>query len=302
MASFGENLRRERELRGITLGELANATKVGTRHLEALERNQFHRLPGGIFNRGFVRAVARYMKLDEDFWISEYARAAGEEPEVLAHYVKAPPRAAPTGHRRSVLSFVALLVLFAVGTYVVHDLRVRRAAEAAQAGPPAPIQSGHLNTSGDENSGAQQPGRLGAVPAANASPSSSTASEQPPTAPEQRAGEAAPPAPRPSALVGEAQSAAQPAHLGAGTELRLQVDVVEASWVRVAVDDKVRYEGRVQPGEPRRFRGSRRFEVSTRNASAVVLTLNGETLPPLGQPGEERTVVLTAQDLKPAPR
>jgi hypothetical protein len=78
--------------------------------------------------------------------------------------------------------------------------------------------------------------------------------------------------------------------------------VVEEAWVRVAVDDQVRYEGRVKPGEPRRFRGSRRFEVSTRNASAVVLTLNGETLPPLGQPGEERTVVLTSQDLKPAPR
>ncbi len=299
MASFGENLRRERELRGITLGELANATKVGTRHLEALERNQFHRLPGGIFNRGFVRAVARYMKLDEDFWISEYARAAGEEPEVLAHYIKEPLRAAPAGHRRSALSFVALLVLFAVGAYVVHDLRVRRAAEAAQAANAGP----HLNAPGDESAGAQRPGRLGAGPnAASTAPSSSTASEQAPTAPEPALAGPAALAPHPSALAGDAESATQPAHLGAGAELRLQVDVVEESWVRVAVDDQVRYEGRVQPGEPRRFRGSRRFEVSTRNASAVVLTLNGETLPPLGLPGEERTVVLTAQDLKPSPR
>jgi cytoskeletal protein RodZ len=301
MASFGENLRRERELRGITLGELANATKVGVRHIEALERNQFHRLPGGIFNRGFVRAIARYMKLDEDFWISEYARAAGEEPEVLAHYVKETPRAAPAGHRRSALSFVALLVLFAVGAYVVHDLRMRRAAEAAQAADAAPLRNAPAGTS----QSTQQPGHFGAGPAAlNAVDSSSAA-----TTPEPQPGEAAP---HPNALAGESEGSQQPGHLGAGAaetgtaaapaDLRLQIDVVEDAWVRVAVDDQVRYEGRVKPGEPRRFRGSRRFEVSTRNASAVVLTLNGETLPPLGQPGEERTVVLTAQDLKPAPR
>jgi cytoskeletal protein RodZ len=301
MASFGENLRRERELRGITLGELANATKVGVRHIEALERNQFHRLPGGIFNRGFVRAIARYMKLDEDFWISEYARAAGEEPEVLARYVKETPTAASPGHRRSALSFVALLVLFAVGAYVVHDLRMRRAAEAAQAADAAPLRNAPAGTS----QSTQQPGHFGAGPAAlNAVDSSSAA-----TTPEPQPGEAVS---HPNALAGESEGSQQPGHLGAGAaetgtaaapaDLRLQIDVVEDAWVRVAVDDQVRYEGRVKPGEPRRFRGSRRFEVSTRNASAVVLTLNGETLPPLGQPGEERTVVLTAQDLKPAPR
>ena len=269
MASFGENLRRERELRGITLNELANSTKVGVRQLEALERNQFHRLPGGIFNRGFVRAVARYMKLDEAFWITEYARAAGEEPEVLAHYVKETPPPATAARRRSAWSFAALLVLFAVGAYVVHDLRVRRAAEAAptQAAPPPVVQT--------------------------AVDSSST-----PPAPEPRPSETAlvPVATVPAAP--DTLTAAEPAP----ADLRLQVDVVEEAWVRVTVDDQVRYEGRVQPGEPRRFRGTRRFEVSTRNASAVVLTLNGETLPPLGQPGEERTVHLTARDLKPAPR
>jgi cytoskeletal protein RodZ len=299
MASFGENLRRERELRGITLGELANATKVGVRHIEALERNQFHRLPGGIFNRGFVRAIARYMKLDEDFWISEYARAAGEEPEVVARYVKAPPQPAPVGHRRSALSFVALLALFAVGAYVVHDLRMRRAAEAAQAADAAP----HRNAPAGTNQSTQQPGHFGAGPTALNAVDSTT------TTPEPQAGEAAP---HPNALAGESEGNRQPGLLGAvatetetaaaPADLRLQIDVVEDAWVRVAVDDHVRYEGRIKPGEPRRFRGSRRFEVSTRNASAVVLTLNGETLPPLGQPGEERTVLLTAQDLKPAPR
>ena len=99
-------------------------------------------------------------------------------------------------------------------------------------------------------------------------------------------------APRPAA---RRQEPADPAG-----GLRLQVDVVEESWVRVVIDEQTRFDGRVRPGQPKRFRAGSRIVVSTRNASAVVLTLNGETLPPLGQPGEEKTVVLTAQDLKPA--
>ncbi len=266
MASFGENLRRERELRGVTLQELANGTKIGTRHIQALERNQFDRLPGGIFNRGFVRGIARYMKLDESFWVGEYARAAGEKPEVLAIYVKETPRPA-VSPRRGVWSYVALVAVFAVGAYVVHDLRMRRAAEAAALQPaPQPVSQTASNP-----------------PPAESAPATQEIAQPTTTA-------SAPPA-----VEAEAPAPNEPAN-----GLRLQVDVVEESWVRVVVDEQVRFDGRVRPGQPKRFRAGSRFEVSTRNASAVVLTLNGETLPPLGQPGEEKTVVLTAQDLKPA--
>lgn len=274
MASFGENLRRERELRGITLQELANGTKISTRHIQSLERNQFNRLPGGIFNRGFVRGIARYMKLDDSFWVGEYARAAGEEPEILAIYAKETPRPAASP-RRGVWSYVALVVVFAVGAYVVHDLRMRRAAEAAilqpastKSGPPAP-----------------QPV---AEPTNNSAPTESAPVSEEVSTP--AATVSAPP-------VVETQT---PAQNEAAKGLRLQVDVVEEAWVRVVIDEQTRFEGRIQPGQPKRFRAAGRIQVSTRNASAVVLTLNGETLPPLGQPGEEKTVVLTAQDLKPA--
>ena len=284
MASFGENLRRERELRGITLQELANGTKVNTRHIQALERNQFDRLPGGVFNRGFVRGIARYMKLDESFWVGEYARAAGDEPEVLAYYAKEAP-AAPASPRRGVWSYVALVVVFAVGAYVVHDLRMRRAAEAAALQPVSqpvaqPVSQPASNPPPAESAPASQEVSQPAPTTSGPAPTASLAS----------GGVSAPP-------VVETQTAApsEPANA-----LRLQVDVVEESWVRVVVDEQTRFEGRIRPGQPKRFRAAGRFQVSTRNASAVVLTLNGETLPPLGQPGEEKTVVLTAQDLKPA--
>jgi cytoskeletal protein RodZ len=72
MSSFGEELRRERELRGIPLREVAEATKVNLRYLQALERNEFEHLPGGVFNRGFVRAYAQYIGVDPDGMVDAY--------------------------------------------------------------------------------------------------------------------------------------------------------------------------------------------------------------------------------------
>ena len=70
--SFGDELRRERELREITLREVAEATKVNIRYLEALERNDFAHLPGGVFNRGFVRAYAQFIGVDPEAMVNAY--------------------------------------------------------------------------------------------------------------------------------------------------------------------------------------------------------------------------------------
>jgi len=66
MGSFGDRLRREREQRGISLEDVALTTKIRAGLLQALEGEKFDRLPGGIFNKGFVRAYARHLGLDED--------------------------------------------------------------------------------------------------------------------------------------------------------------------------------------------------------------------------------------------
>jgi cytoskeletal protein RodZ len=72
MPTFGEDLRRERELRQISLREVAEATKVNIRYLEALERNDFSHLPGGLFNRGFVRAYCQFIGIDVDTMVNAY--------------------------------------------------------------------------------------------------------------------------------------------------------------------------------------------------------------------------------------
>ncbi len=75
MASFGENLRRERELRGIELAEIANATKICVRFLQAIEDDRWEVLPGGMFPRAFVRQYAAFLGLDVERAAADFARA-----------------------------------------------------------------------------------------------------------------------------------------------------------------------------------------------------------------------------------
>ena len=72
MTSFGEELKRERELRDISLKEISEATKISIRFLEALEQNNFDILPGGIFNRGFIRSYARFIGVDGEEMVNAY--------------------------------------------------------------------------------------------------------------------------------------------------------------------------------------------------------------------------------------
>ena len=82
MSTFGEDLKRERELRKIPLREISESTKINLRYLEALERNDFEHLPGGVFARGFVRAYAQYIGIDPETMQIELTIAA-QDPEAV---------------------------------------------------------------------------------------------------------------------------------------------------------------------------------------------------------------------------
>src|ERR1700690_484999 len=92
--TFGDNMKREREMRGVSLDEISAATRIATRFLRAIESEQWDQLPGGVFNRGFVRAVAHYLGLDEENIVAEYSLAAGDRPSVPV-WTGSPPAVAP---------------------------------------------------------------------------------------------------------------------------------------------------------------------------------------------------------------
>jgi cytoskeleton protein RodZ len=116
---FGEHLRREREMRGVSLDEISAATRISTRFLEAIEKDQWDQLPGGVFNRGFIRSIARFLGLDEDSLVAEYA---------LGNSNGAPPPAAagkaqyrmPRNWQPAVTAVVVIVVLLAGGIFGLH--------------------------------------------------------------------------------------------------------------------------------------------------------------------------------------
>ena len=80
-ASIGEQLRLAREERGIGLREISDQTRISVHYLEAIETNDYKRLPGGIFNRSFMKAYAKCMGYDEREAIEGYTRYLREHGE-----------------------------------------------------------------------------------------------------------------------------------------------------------------------------------------------------------------------------
>src|SRR5919205_424213 len=78
-ASFGEQLRLAREARGVSLRQISDQTRISIRYLEAIEADDYKRLPGGIFNKSFIKAYAKQIGFDENEAIENYLRTAREQ-------------------------------------------------------------------------------------------------------------------------------------------------------------------------------------------------------------------------------
>jgi cytoskeleton protein RodZ len=270
MATFGENLRREREMRGVTLEEISASTKISVRFLKALEDEDLAKLPGGIFTRSFVRAYARYLGLDEDHVMAEYHLLAppGSDTD-LSRLTRSHPEPQRDASRAPLLAVLVAAVLLGSG-YLLY-LYTRGESEVA---PPAPVVA------------------PAATPSAPAPP---PAGPSPEGASTLTAGQPASPTPPP------ADAAATPPESSpviAGANLTLQVAATERSWVAVDADGKMVLQRVLAPGEFETLQAKENFSVTTGNALGVVLTLNGETLKPLGRRGEVKTVRLTANDVR----
>jgi len=142
MASFGENLRRERELRGVELRDIAEATNISLRFLQALEQDRTEILPGGIFPKAFVRQYAMYLGLDPDRLATEYAYTHGGE---TASEGGAVGRRTSSGRVAAV--FVGLLL--AIGAALFASARAGLFVRHPAAAEPAPLVSPDVTMASD---------------------------------------------------------------------------------------------------------------------------------------------------------
>lgn len=139
--SFGGWLRQQREIRNLTLREIADSTKIGMRYLEALETDRFERLPAPIFAKGFLRQYARYVGLDPDEVVNFYLQASrpdeeDEDEEPVARRSSA-PLPTPTRQSLALLGIVILVLLLVAGLLYFRDVLGGEDRDAAEPPPMA---------------------------------------------------------------------------------------------------------------------------------------------------------------------
>ena len=76
--TLGEKLRQAREERGFTLSEVAEQTRISSQYLESIEHDDYRILPGGIFNKGFVKSFAKFVGINEQEALADYASLIAE--------------------------------------------------------------------------------------------------------------------------------------------------------------------------------------------------------------------------------
>jgi cytoskeletal protein RodZ len=292
MGSFGERLRREREMRGVTLDDIAEATKIGTRSLRALEDEHFELLPGGIFNKGFVRAYAKYLGLNEDEMVADYLQAAGEsgpDPRLIAEQNSSRIDRGDGDFGDSqrpgfpIVPVLILLVVVAagIGGWRIYQDRMRErqarldAAKAAAASQPATSTSpASTPSAGTEPTTASQAGsglsRQTATPSAN------------PSQPAQ-----------PSSAV------STPSNSATSQPIEVVVKPKDKAWVSIKSDGKFVVRGVIGPPAVKTIHGVEQVIFWTGNAGAIDLTFNGQPVAVPGGLNEVAVLVITPKGVTP---
>lgn len=258
MDDLGARLKRARESQGASLKDVATRTKISVATLEALERNDFSRLPGGIFGRAFVRAYALEIGIDPEATVLEFQQRLEDLERDAAARVKARPEVTDDDReflekqRRAVRILRIVAIVLAIGgvsllAWQLHRFFERRDAAAPQADPvTAPVQP---------------PASSAVTPIA------------PPAAP----------------------LAAPPAPAAATDKLTVELEVTEDCWIYATTDGTRAFSQLFRTGDKQRLEADREILLDVGNAGAVKWTIDGRPAKPLGRPGvHQRTRVTKA--------
>jgi len=103
VGDFGDKFRKAREAKGISLDDVSNVTKIGSRMLQAIEQEHFDQLPGGVFNKGFIRAYAKHLGLNDEEAVTEYLACLRQAQVDAQAALYEPARPAPPEKRLPVV-------------------------------------------------------------------------------------------------------------------------------------------------------------------------------------------------------
>ena len=275
MEPFGPWLRQERERRGITLEDISTSTKIRIRFLEAVEQDRLDLLPGGIIGRGFVRAYANYIGID-DAIAACLATCATNSPEPVPQpetmvkrqiglAMRLPPWVLAAGF------FVISCGLVALGELRQHYERIRKSSDAPALATVSPLPASQTKVKEVQSTDA--PGSKESVAEKLAT---NSALQQP---------------------GGFSSATGPPSSLESG-KLTLAIKVRQDAWMSIIADGhSVLSETLVAPTE-RSVEAHSHIVVRAGNIGAVDFSFNGHRLPTQGANGEARTLSFDAYGLQ----
>ena len=140
MASLGQELKRERELRGIPLKEIAEATKINLRFLISLEENQFDLLPGKFFVRGIIRSYAGYLGLEEHAILNLYQETLEQKVHPRDEPDKEGGKNESGDSAKRIFSYLVMAV-FLTAVIVVFFVLIQKKEPEPAASPETPVSA-----------------------------------------------------------------------------------------------------------------------------------------------------------------
>ena len=296
MSSVGETLRRERLRQELTLEQISRETRISSRLLDAIESDQFHRLPGGVFAKSFVRQYAHYLSLDADDLAAEVQRMLEPEPEPGA---SAPPEPAfrlpkmssfDSGGSRSnssvlpALAMVVAVMLLCSGIYTLWQ-RSRRPAPV-----PAPRPAAAVQPETPPQPKAAEPAPATPVVANNGESTPKTEVAEASATP---SGTAQAPVP---AITTE--TPAEPVDPNPAAPLHVSLTADSDTWVQAWADGKSVLIATLRPGKVKIVAANEEIRLRTGNAGSLLVTFNGKPAGPIGPKGQIRNVVITSEGLQ----
>ena len=314
MIPVGETLRRERLKRNLDLEEISGELKISTRFLQAIENDQYDKLPGGVFAKSFVRQYARLLGLDDEDLAGqvqqvlgstelpafvEQAKPAGfvpiQVPKVEEWEMVGDKRFKWSGWLSALVLVVVMLVCSAVYAWMQ---RPKPVVTAQSTTPPAPsaVQSAPAPPPVAVDPSAA-PGATATTPApGEAAPAPAQATEQKP--PEQNAVEHKPAEQKPSepkAVEPKPTPVAVPVTPpNPDATVHLEITADEPVWVSARIDGKYAFSGTMEPNTTRTVEGLKEVILRLGNAGGVTIQLNGKSIGPAGPKGQIRTIQFTS--------
>src|SRR5688572_23902726 len=135
MTNFGASFKKARESKGISLDQIAKETRISTRFLAAIEDEEFELLPGGIFNRGFVRTFAERVGLEPDQAVADYERLVSVRVEPVDP--TASENARPSKNERRLYPIALGVLASAIAIFCVVTRDSGRPVDSPIAAPTA---------------------------------------------------------------------------------------------------------------------------------------------------------------------